>query len=153
MHPIWKDLDDGYWLYVEQALATLLDQPYRQRAYKLSVQADGSIRSDVYTIPDPARFVGVWRESGELGELMPDDLVIKPGCEVILKRMAGSGFEGGTVGTGCFSDLRGAAYAISEVKVTSAGIESWDRGFDSGGNQVWGAEYGGYVFKKTRASR
>jgi len=153
MHPIWKDLDDGYWLYVEQAVATHLDQPYRQRVYKLSAQADGSIRSDVYTIPDPVRFVGVWKESDRLGELMPDDLMIKPGCEVILRRMAGAGFEGGTVGTGCFSELRGAAYAISEVKVNSEGIESWDRGFDSDGNQVWGAEHGGYVFKKTKVTR
>jgi hypothetical protein len=27
-------------------------------------------------------------------------------------------------------------------------ILSWDRGFDANGNQVWGAEKGGYIFKK-----
>jgi hypothetical protein len=25
---------------------------------------------------------------------------------------------------------------------------SWDRGFDADGNQVWGAEGGGYVFHR-----
>jgi hypothetical protein len=28
------------------------------------------------------------------------------------------------------------------------GLASWDRGFDSTDNQVWGAEKGGYIFKK-----
>ncbi len=153
MHPIWRHLEDSYWLYVEQALATHLDEPYGQRVYRLSRQADGSIRSDVYTIPDPVRFVGAWKESDQLGELTPDDLAIKPGCAIILKRTAGTGFEGGTVGVGCLSELRGAAYATSEIKVTSNRIESWDRGFDSEGNQVWGPVYGGYVFKKTKVSR
>lgn len=153
IHPIWRHLEDGYWLYVEQAVATHPDEPYRQRVYRLSTQADGSVRSDVYTIPDPVRFVGAWRESDQLGELTPDDLEIKPGCAVILKRTAGTGFGGGTVGTGCQSELRGAAYAISEVKVSSDRIVSWDRGFDSEGNRVWGPEHGGYVFKKIKVAR
>jgi hypothetical protein len=32
--------------------------------------------------------------------------------------------------------------------VTETTLESWDRGFDAGGEQVWGATAGGYVFEK-----
>ena len=53
---------------------------------------------------------------------------------------------GGTRGEGCASNLRGAAYATSEVVIMPGRIESWDRGFDAEGHQVWGAEKGAYVF-------
>ena len=33
--PIWKDKKDGYWFYVEQAVADYIDKPYRQRVYHL----------------------------------------------------------------------------------------------------------------------
>jgi hypothetical protein len=36
--------------------------------------------------------------------------------------------------------------ATSEVVVSPGRIESWDRGFDAEGVQVWGAEKGAYVF-------
>ena len=36
--------------------------------------------------------------------------------------------------------------ATSEVVVSPGRIESWDRGFDAEGAQVWGAEKGAYVF-------
>jgi len=38
--------------------------------------------------------------------------------------------------------------AHREVVITETQMVSWDRGFDAGGKQVWGAEKGGYVFKK-----
>ena len=57
---------------------------------------------------------------------------------------------GETRGTGSKSALRGASYAASEVVVTPEGIESWDRGFDADGRQVWGAEEGAYVFKRRK---
>jgi hypothetical protein len=30
---------------------------------------------------------------------------------------------------------------------------SWDRGYNDAGEQVWGAEKGGYIFLKTRDAR
>jgi CpeT protein len=35
MVPIWQDRGDGKWMYVEQAIGTKLDKPYRQRVYHL----------------------------------------------------------------------------------------------------------------------
>jgi len=48
----------------------------------------------------------------------------------------------------CKSTLRGATYATSSVSVHADKIMSWDQGYDSSGNQVWGATAGGYVFVK-----
>jgi hypothetical protein len=78
----------------------------------------------------------------------PDSLLLREGCTVALERAPDGAFVGGTVGTGCRSSLRGAAYATSEVRIDPDGIESWDRGFDPHGNQVWGATAGPYVFRR-----
>jgi len=69
---------------------------------------------------------------------------------VILRKTADGVFEGSTVGKGCASELRGASYATSEVRITPEQLLSWDRGFDAQGKQVWGATKGGYVFKKIK---
>lgn len=148
MSPIWPERKDGYWLYVEQAVAGHLERPYRQRVYHVTRAADGSIVSDVYEIPEPLRFAGTWRSSDRLGELTPDSLQVKQGCSVVLTRTSEDMFAGGTVGRACLSDLDGAAYATSEVSLMPDRMITWDRGYDAGGNQVWGATGGGYVFKK-----
>jgi len=54
------------------------------------------------------------------------------------------------LGKDCPSELRGAKYATSEVTISKNGFVSWDRGFDENGNQVWGAEYGGYDFLRVK---
>ena len=148
MLPIWKTRSDGYWLYVEQAVATRRDEPYRQRVYHLVADGDGRIRSEVYSIPDPGRFTGAWRTPSLMDGLTPDSLQIRPGCAVFLTRKGFGVFEGSTVDSECVSNLRGAVYATSEVRITPQELISWDRGFDEGSNQVWGATEGGYVFKR-----
>jgi hypothetical protein len=144
----WSGQRDGYWLYVEQAAAESLEQPYRQRVYHLTDGRDGSVRSEVYEIPDPLRFAGKWRSPAPLDGLSPDSLVRRDGCAVVLRRQPDSTFSGSTVGTECVSSLRGAAYATSEVSVRPDRLESWDRGFSATGAQVWGATEGPYVFRR-----
>ena len=48
MKPIWKEKKGEYWIYVEQAMATALDKPYRQRVYQLKIENDTTIASYVY---------------------------------------------------------------------------------------------------------
>ena len=148
MVPIWKDRTDGYWLYVEQAAAENLAKPYRQRVYQLTRQDDSTFVSVVYTLPDPQRFAGAWKESSPLETLTPDSLVERAGCAILLTKYGSNMFVGSTAGLGCDSDLRGATYATSIVIVSPDQLYSWDRGYDINGNQVWGAAKGGYVFKK-----
>jgi hypothetical protein len=145
---IWPQRTDGVWLYVEQAAASSLDRPYRQRVYRLTAPAPGTFVSDVYTIDDPLRFAGAWRNDAHLASLSPDSLTLRDGCAVWLERLRDGSFAGATRADGCASTLRGARYATSEVVITGAGIESWDRGWDENGNQVWGATGGAYRFDR-----
>lgn len=148
MVQIWKDRTDGPWIYIEQAVAESKNKPYRQRVYRLKEQSDGKIESIVYTIPDPQRFAGDYKKDFPLVRLTPDSLTRKEGCKVVLYRADIGYFEGSTVDKNCPSELRGASYATSEVMIDKDKLISWDRGFDENGRQVWGAEEGGYIFKK-----
>jgi len=151
MVPVWTERDDGYWLYVEQAVASHLEKPYRQRVYHLTQVDDTTFRSDVYEIYEPLRFAGDWDKQAFLATLTPDSLMAREGCSIFLKKEGDQSFVGSTVDHNCLSTLQNASYATSEVRITETEMVSWDRGFDADGNQVWGAEKGGYVFKKIEA--
>ncbi len=146
--PIWSDRGyEGRWLYVEQAEASQLDKPYRQRAYHLYVNDSGQYVSAIYLINDPLRFAGDFKYEDPLSSLAPDSLELKAGCEVVLTKTT-EGFSGQTGAKTCPSELRGAAYATSKVELTTEVLTSWDQGFDASGRQVWGAEKGPYIFKR-----
>lgn len=144
MKRIWPEISSAHWLYVEQAVASAQDKPYRQRVYRITTTYEGRFESAVYTFADPLRFAGDWKKDNPLSGLTPDSLISREGCSVILTMMNYGVYEGSTEGTNCSSDLRGAKYATSEVKITKDEIISWDRGFDESGKQVWGAVKGGY---------
>lgn len=149
MYPIWKNKTGGKYLYVEQALASMQDKPYRQRVYKLQKQSDGTIASYVYTLKNDSLFVGKWKDLEYFEKFGLSILDEREGCEVILKKTM-SGYEGSTQEDHCKSSLRGAAYATSIVSMTDRAITSWDQGFDKKGVQVWGATKGPYVFVKLK---
>ena len=147
MVSIWPDQKDAEYLYVEQAASWALDKPYRQRIYRLSRDGAGVLESAVYLIQDPLRFTGDWNKDQPLGALTSDSLKVKDGCAIKLA-FKDDAFVGGTVGEGCLSSLRGAAFATSKVNIAKSVLTSWDQGFDSTGVQVWGAVTGPYIFKK-----
>lgn len=147
MHPIWKDRE-GSWLYVEQALATKKAAPYRQRIYKVSYdRSTDTYISVVYKIPDEKNYIGKWKDD-IFNALAAEDLILREGCDVILRQNSEGDFLGSTEEQNCLSTLRGASYATSKVNVYKDRIESWDQGFDDNGKQVWGAVIGPYIFTK-----
>ncbi|MCB1052977.1 MAG: chromophore lyase CpcT/CpeT [Acidobacteria bacterium] len=148
MAPIWTDRTDGYWFYVEQAVATSLEKPYRQRVYHVSRLENGQIESAVYTLKDPQTYVGAGQEPQRFDALSPNDLEVREGCAVIMHREPDGSFKGGTQENHCASNLRGASYATSEITLSENLLISWDRGFADNGEQVWGAQKGGYHFKR-----
>ena len=150
--PIWTDRKDAIWIYVEQASASALSKPYRQRIYRLTEQREGQFVSEVYTLPEPEKFAGAFKDAGKFSQLTPDQLSLRTGCSVSLRQASDTLFTGQTTGTGCGSDLRGASYATSEVSLSPFGMVSWDRGYDATGKQVWGAKSGGYSFKRVKRS-
>lgn len=147
MKRIWHDRTDGYWFLVEQAVATSHDKPYRQRVYQVRRVEENMIESRVYTWRNPTAVIGAWKDTTKLEDMTLDSLSLRRGCEVYMQ-MDGDMFFGSTHGTACSSDLRGASYATSEVRIYPEGIVSWDRGYAVDGTQVWGATKGGYRFRK-----
>ncbi len=149
MVPIWEDRDDGPWLYVEQAVASNAGQPYRQRVYHLEQIDKNSYSSSVYSFENPERFAGAYMDEMPLSELTPEDLSIRVGCAIVVSWDEDQrAFVGSTNGRDCQSDLRGASYATSEVRLRKDRLVTWDRGYDANGEQVWGAVKGGYVFDR-----
>ncbi|MDF1694845.1 MAG: chromophore lyase CpcT/CpeT [Saprospiraceae bacterium] len=149
MFPIWSHRDDGTYLYVEQALTSLQDRPYRQRVYKLEKLKDGRLVSHVYTLKFDSLFIGKWKDPSFFDTFGLSILDVRDGCEVVLSKTI-NGYEGSTRGDNCKSTLRGATYATSKVQMTENEITSWDQGFDANGDQVWGATKGPYIFRKLK---
>lgn len=148
MIPIWSERNNEFWLYVEQALATMQEKPYRQRIYKVLALDDNRFESVVYEMHEPLQYAGAWKDQSKLSMLSPDDLILREGCSIILQWNEAGYFEGKTGDNTCASNLRGASFATSEVKIYADTLISWDRGFDANRQQVWGAEKGGYIFNK-----
>jgi hypothetical protein len=153
MTPIWPErtTDTQKWLYVEQAMASALDKPYRQRIYSVGIGREaGTIVSEVFELPGGREgalaYAGAWKTPEAFAAITPEQLDLREGCEVVLREKSPGVFEGGTNGAACTSTLRGAAYATSEVLMNANGLTTWDRGFDATGKHVWGAEKGGYEF-------
>ena len=148
--------EPGNWLYVEQALGSAQDKPYRQRVYQVVEITLGIYESRVYEFENPLQYAGGWNDESKLSNLTFDKLILRDGCSITLKyehELVGdiniNRFVGSTGATSCPSSLRGASYATSEVVITEDQLLSWDRGWDANGKQVWGAETGGYIFFKT----
>lgn len=149
MYPIWpsKSDENSFYLYVEQAVTFKQEEPYRQRVYRVSKEGPNKFTSEIFTIPEDENYIGAFRKTDPLGDLSVKDLSKKKGCAVNLS-FEKKAFRGSTDGKSCKSDLQGASYATSEVVIEKDQIYSWDRGFDDSGEQVWGAEKGGYIFER-----
>ncbi len=148
MVQIWPENPSGKWLYVEQAVANMIDKPYRQRVYHVISVSGDSFSSKVYELPDPSLFIGGYDNPGLLKNLTPAELILREGCAVTLKLTTQNEFVGSTDKDRCLSQLRGAQYATSKVRISKASISSWDQGFDVNQQQVWGAVKGPYIFDR-----
>jgi hypothetical protein len=146
--PCWTNKAGEMWFYVEQAMSTSMDKPYRQRVYQLKQINDTTIASVVYTIKGGEKYYGDYKKAEPLKNLPIDSLEIRNGCAVLLRKYGKKYFSGSTNKNDCESNLRGASYATSIVTVRKKGLVSWDQGFDKDGKQVWGAVKGGYRFMK-----
>lgn len=149
MIPVWKNTEDVFFLYVEQAMAGKQDQPYRQRFYKVEKKDNTHFVSHIYTVNQPARLTGVPGNDPIFDRLTPDSLLLKDGCAVYLEYQESSqSFLGSTQEGTCPSDRQGASYTTSKVSIYKDRMVSWDQGWNKEGKQVWGATKGGYEFMK-----
>jgi hypothetical protein len=127
---------EGNWLVGEETSVLEPGQPLSQWAYHISAVDDSTIRLDEYSLTDPSRFAGAWREA-ELSEtLSQGDTVKKDGCSVILRKSGDATFAGGTIGTSCVSSEHDADYTAVEVRVDSTGYYRSERFFDANEEEI-----------------
>ncbi len=149
MVPIWEDRNDGPWLYVEQAVASAADAPYRQRVYHLEQLGENEYVSTVYSFENPEQYAGAHANEDPLSDMSPEDLSVRVGCAISVSWDSNQrAFVGSTNGRDCESSLRGSTYATSEVFLHEDRLVTWDRGFNDENEQVWGAVKGGYIFDR-----
>ncbi|MGP1375374.1 MAG: chromophore lyase CpcT/CpeT [Almyronema sp.] len=143
VHPTMGLAENSRLLYQEQALATSVDQPYRQRFLRLQVTTDNQVESQAYRPAEPAQWVGLCdrpfseRQVGDLGDYT---------CSVFLVPSV-LGFFGTTPPQGCPTEVRGARSVTNAIVLHRQGMDTWDRGFDADGDQVWGAADEPYRFR------
>lgn len=139
------------WIYTESWLEGA-SQPYMQRVSRYTEQPDGTLIARRYVLPDAKAFTGAWKDPARFASLPRARLVELAGCDAIITRAGSGRFEGGTVGTRCANDYKGAAYVVSRAELSAAGMTNWDRGFDSSGALRWGPAAGPYRFTRSGAT-
>ena len=134
------------YLYQEQALVDNLAAPYRQRFLQIALSDDGKrVESRTFRPPQTETLTGLCDEvvlrvvyATDLGE---------PVCTVAL-RPSSLGYVGSTPPAGCPVSLRGATYLTNVIVLHENGMDTWDRGFDDDGIQVWGAQAEPYRYRR-----
>jgi hypothetical protein len=150
-------------LYQEQALAGNLTQPYRQRFLQIRLSADAkTVESRSYKLKDATEWVnGCTRASDRrnipqpvspsleksLPTLHPEDLG-SPICSVFLTSLGDRRFLGTTPPEGCPTTARGAVRITNTIELSPTGMDTWDRGFDATGKQLWGAKGESYQYRR-----
>ncbi|OUC15621.1 MAG: hypothetical protein B0A82_06285 [Alkalinema sp. CACIAM 70d] len=145
------------YLYQEQALSKSLNQPYRQRFLKISPSPySPTIRSLTYKPPQLDRWVNFCQKSPPDRQITATDLG-EVTCTVFLKPVVESFdrtrtnhqtmFVGTTPVDGCATNVRGASRIRNQITLHSTGMDTWDRGYDAQGKQVWGAKSTAYQYR------
>ncbi len=136
------------YLYQEQAMSTTLDKPYRQRFLQISPsRLSQSVRSRSFKPADPTRWSGFCNVTPSLERTVNLSDLGTPICNVFLKQV-GTSYLGNTPIDGCPANVRGAVRITNHIELTANGMNTWDRGFDAQGKQVWGAKKESYQFRR-----
>ena len=139
-------------LYQEQALIERIDQPYRQRFLAITPDPlSDSVQSITPRPPNPEQWTGLCDRPYDDRAIQAEDLGEET-CWVFL-RSSESGYIGRTPVGGCPTTVRGAIAITNVVVLHDNGMDTWDRGFDADGNQVWGATTTPYQYRWVNNSR
>lgn len=136
-------------LYQEQALTQRLNEPYRQRFLRLIPNADGkTIESQSFELIHPKNWVGLCDQAESQRQIPPSEIG-EAVCTVSIYP-ANKIYIGVTPPKGCPANVRGAVTITNTIILHEEGMDTWDRGLDEQGNQVWGAENEPYEFRWLR---
>lgn len=139
-------------LYQEQAMTSNLSKPYRQRFLQISPNpSTQSVRSLSFRPTTATTFAGWCNKPLAERTLKLSDLGTSV-CSVFLKP-AGRNYIGSTPMNGCPAKYRGAVRITNRIELTPTGMNTWDRGFDANGKQVWGAKTEAYQYHRVAETR
>lgn len=139
-------------LYQEQALTNNLAKPYRQRFLQISPNpSTQSVRSLSFRPATATAFAGWCNKPLAERTLKLSDLGTYV-CSVFLKP-SGNTYIGNTPNDGCPANYRGAVRITNRIELTPTGMNTWDRGFDANGNQVWGAKTESYQYRRLEETK
>jgi CpeT/CpcT family (DUF1001) len=137
---------DAVYLYQEQALSSDLAKPYRQRLLQISPAIySQSVRSLSFRPVRSETLVGLCSQP-EASRIVQLSDRGTPICAVFLKQ-SGETYSGRTPIDGCPANIRGAVRITNQITLHKAGMDTWDRGYDAHGKQVWGAKSESYQFR------
>lgn len=139
---IWTERTDGIWLYSElQTLGKRKEIVLHQLIYRAQDDPSGGILIDPYMLPgDSSRFIGAWKEPELFDRVDAFTLDPEAGCAMRLRRMAGGGFKGGTIGEDCRVSRRGATRMNESLRIGSLEIFYAMEGFDQDDRTVFGSD-------------
>jgi hypothetical protein len=100
-----------------------------------------------FELKEAASAAGKWRTPDVLALFGKNDLRERSACAVPLAR-TGDHYEGSSPEPGCALPLLGAIRSKLEIRVWPGRTETWERGFDGKGEQVWGPKKGPIRWEK-----
>lgn len=132
------------YLYQEQALTERIDDPYRQRFLQIALSKDSTrVESRTFKPATPEAWTGLCQQT----EPTIDASVMGQLVCVVGLRPSPLGYVGSTPEEGCPVNLRGAVRLTNTIVLHKDGMDTWDRGFDPNGIQVWGARAEPYRYR------
>ncbi|MBF2003232.1 MAG: chromophore lyase CpcT/CpeT [Synechococcales cyanobacterium M58_A2018_015] len=135
-------------LYQEQSAD---NQPYRQRFLRIAPTSDGNaVESLSFRPHHPESWVGLCQQPAMARVVAASD-VEDSHCRVVLRQIA-ENYVGGTPPEGCPSRYRGAVRVTNHIILSPTGMTTFDQGFDTEGNLVWGSQGEPYQFRRIDAA-
>lgn len=143
--------EDSITVFLEQAPALKLDQPYRQRLLRL-FEEGGQLYGQYYQFKDFGAWKGAGAQTERLASLSLDDVDDLPGCRVAINEDGAGGFRAELVPGGkCEFEYGGQMRQVVVGFDVAAGdgvvLKTYDKGVDpQTGKGLWGALMGPYEF-------
>lgn len=147
MRPLPYELLNGTSLFLEQAYDYILNQPYRLRVIRLSLNGD-RIELENFKVKDQEQFYGASRNLELLSTLTPDKVDKMDGCDMNVV-WTGNSFKGEIKpGKACIVERKGKiTYLDNSFEITDNQLISYDRGRDPETDElIWGSVAGPFEF-------